>query len=218
MTRIVSDDYRGIKQFFINGYSPDYNFLKSLDWKRYKKNIRSLENISEADFYYFYHTLPRHFMENAEEPNEKLMLKLYDRLIAITRWNFCIKNTRDKFREGDLCKFTTWRFQGYKDPKKYLERYYSTRELKKFTSLEPFIKEFERDERMNRKRNILFHKIFNSYLYKVCNHIDECDQNWMGLLGFELKNRNSYENFEEFGKACRDYHIFEANMMMKEME
>lgn len=206
MVRLEVKDSRRIKGILIDGFAPDFSFLKEIDWK----NAKEIKLSTRPNFPYtwtpnsldFDRTYERYLAPEANVPKPLMQSAIYTLLIYSLRDRFCPRPEKRKER----CVHRLFPGRGYKSLQQRA-RYYKGRvhATKEWRVVPIFYEEIEHDEAQGIRNYGMSTLLLNQAPYKRCKAFEECLKNWMGFLDFKIKDENTYLNFAKYKEAAESF-------------
>jgi len=213
MVRLESEDQRGVKGILIDGYMPDFSYIKEIDWEKAKKEKLSTNPKRTytwtATALDFERTYERYLKSEREIPNVLMQTAIYSHLIGSLRDRFC----PNLEKRHEFCKHNFYTGRGYHSLKHLVCRASSFKggtQLK--NSLPFFYNEVEKDETEG-KRWVASLLLLNLNPELECIRFENCHQSWMAFLDFKLKQEREYKNLDSYkiaGEILLNYWIKNA--------
>lgn len=197
MVRFDFEDWRGIKGIFIDGYMPDFSYLRQIDWERAVDKNLSQNPMYKRNFkkYIYNRYLKYH---HQREATLRTQTRIYKGLIRSLRHKFCSINK--------ACAEFIYPARGHRRIERIIS--YSKKKLRDYLPF--FSAEIEKDQAEG-KTNYFFDITFlDEKSANRCLEFDRCTNNWMEFLNFKIKEKSDYRNFKDFEKACialLDYYV-----------
>lgn len=204
MVRLELGDERGIKGILIDGYMPDFSYLKQVDWERAMEEKLSLD----PDFRYNFrrYTYNRYLKPERDIPSIHIQSTIYKKLIGSLTHRFCSL-------DREACAKYSFPSRGHRR----IERIISMSRKKLRDYLPIFSREIEKDE-IEGKRNYFLHiTLLDLRPGKECQVFEECNKNWMEFLNFKIKEKADYKNFDEFKKASEALLKYYVDFVIEEL-
>jgi len=201
MVRLEIKDRRGIKGILIDGYMPDFSFLKEIDWKKAKDDRLS------SDFTYtwsadsdFNSTYERYLKEENPFPTLQMQRIIYDSLIRSMRERFCPEPEKNK----NMCAFKLFPEKGTKSLQ-HIARFYKGKvhATKEWRCVPVFYEEIEQDKVQGKSNYGVSMLLLNQGPSMKCKAFEECQQNWIDFLGFNIKDEIAYKDFMRYRQAAK---------------
>jgi hypothetical protein len=190
MVRVEVVDNRGIKGVLIDGYMPSFSYLQGMDWeKRMEESLSSLPD-DRYDFRRNYYN--KYLKKKEETPSDRIQSNIHDKITKSVKKRFCPYGQQ-------CCAQFTYPARGTKPIE---NRISFERKKDREIILPAFSREIERGLEKG-KSNYSFALAFLDLAPdNQCPIYNKCIDNWTSFINFQVKQEESYKDFQKFKKAA----------------
>jgi len=184
-------DKRGIRAVLVDGYMPNFSYLKKMDWNGEMQN--SLSDHPDDKYNFRRNVYNKYLNPEKEKPTDKIQSNIHREIADSVKKRFCPYGQA-------RCVQRILPARGTKQIEGIIS--YETKKRVRDKILPAFTKEIDSDLG---KGNENYSFTFMFYDLNEDNHCPitgECTDNWMKVINFKEKGEDGYEDFHGYKKAA----------------